>query len=273
MTDDDHKPQEGAQIESGGQESETQGGTTTAPTPSSGGQTQQEGTHGVQASPQTGPPTRQHGRSTSAGAASGSAMPSAGSSGLPGTGTQRARPQHKIKRDRRLLSYVNHEKANDTTDGGNSEHNMAIEAAARDAVCKYEIARGRTPQQMKQTFPGYDIVSRDLVRGTQRLIEVKGVAGEWNRTGVGLSRLQFTNAQEYPEQYWLYVVEFVSDPPRMRIHPIAKPATQVTSFMFDTNWRAVVDEEPIDPAIVFKRGVRVKHLTWGYGRIADVIVH
>jgi hypothetical protein len=194
---------------------------------------------------------------------------------VPGTGTSKPRPKHKVQRDRRLLSYVNHASGDDS-DGenrGNSEHNMAIEAAAREAVAKYEIARGRTPKQMALTHPGYDIVSQDTVRGTQRLIEVKGVAGEWNRTGVGLSRLQFTNAQEYPEQYWLYVVEFVSDPPRMRIHPISKPATQVASFMFDTNWRAVVDEEPIDPVIAFKRGVRVKHLTWGYGRIADVLVH
>jgi hypothetical protein len=149
---------------------------------------------------------------------------------------------------------------------------MAIEAAARDAVCKYEIARGRAPRQMALTHPGYDILSQDMVRGTQRLIEVKGVAGEWNKTGVGLSKLQFTNAQEYPEQYWLYVVEFVSDPPNMRIHPIAKPATQVTSFMFDGNWRAVVDEEPIDPVIAFRPGARVKHQDWGYGRIASVDV-
>ena len=193
---------------------------------------------------------------------------------VPGTGAKKSRPKHKVQRDKRLLSYVNHAGGEDADgeDGGNSEHNMAIEAAARDAVCKYEIAGGRTPKQMALTHPGYDIVSQDLVRGTQRLIEVKGVAGEWNKTGVGLSKLQFTNAQEYPELYWLYVVEFVSDPPNMRIHPIAKLATQVTSFMFDGNWRAVVDEEPIDPVIAFRPGARVKHQGWGFGRIATVDV-
>ena len=193
---------------------------------------------------------------------------------VPGTRAKKSRPKHKIQRDKRLLSYVNHAGGEDANanGGGNTEHNMAIEAAARDAVCKYEIARGRTPKQMALTHPGYDIVSQDLVRGTQRLIEVKGVAGEWNKTGVGLSRLQFTNAQDYPEQYWLYVVEFVSDPSNMRIHPIAKPATQVTAFMFDGNWRAVVDEEPIDPVIAFRPGVRVKHPNWGLGRIATVDV-
>jgi hypothetical protein len=192
----------------------------------------------------------------------------------PGTGSKKPRPKYKVQRDRRLLSYVNHASGNGAAgeDEGNSGHNMAIEAAARDAVCKYEIARGRTPKQMALTHPGYDILSQDMVRGTQRLIEVKGVAGEWNKTGVGLSKLQFANAQEYPEQYWLYVVELVSDPPNMRIHPIAKPATQVTSFMFDGNWRAVVDEEPVDPVVAFRAGVRVKHQDWGYGRIASVDV-
>ena len=191
------------------------------------------------------------------------------------TGAKRSRPKHKVRRDNRLLSYVNHAAGEDADgeDRGDSQHNVAIEAAARDAVCKYEIERGRAPKRMALTHPGYDIVSQDVVRRTRRLIEVKGVAGEWNKTGVGLSKLQFANAQEYPELYWLYVVEFVSDPRNMRIHPIAKPATQVTSFMFDGNWRAVVDEEPIDPVIAFRPGARVKHRSWGFGRIATIDVH
>ena len=42
--------------------------------------------------------------------------------------------------------------------------------------------------------------------------------------------------------------------------------------MFDGNWRAVVDEEPIDPVIAFRPGARVKHQDWGFGRIATVDV-
>lgn len=218
------------------------------------------------------------GESTSAAnqdvAAGGASPPERVGPGVARAGAKTSRPKHKVQRDKRLLSYVNHSGVEDTNrdpEGGN-EHNLAIEAAARAAVCKFEIARGRTPKQMPLTHPGYDIVSQDTVRGRQRLIEVKGVAGEWNRTGVGLSRLQFTNAQEYPEQFWLYVVEWVSDPPNMRVHPIAKPATQVTSFMFDGNWRAVVEEETIDPVVAFRAGVRIRHLNWGYGRIASVDV-
>ena len=72
-----------------------------------------------------------------------------------------------------------------------------------------------------------------------RDIEVKGVSGEWNQTGVGLSKVRFQKAQDCGERYWLYVVEFVSDSQRRRVHPIQDPATKVTTFMFDGNWRDV----------------------------------
>ena len=88
---------------------------------------------------------------------------------------------------------------------GASEHNLAVETAARGAVCDYEKARGRFPEQMAQTHPGYDIVSHDPLTREDRHIEVKGVTGEWNQTGVGLSKLQFSNAQDYGDRYWLYV--------------------------------------------------------------------
>ena len=188
-----------------------------------------------------------------------------------GAGVKKPRPKHKVQRDKRLLSYVNTgDTPGEEGDGRGSAHNVAVEAAARAAVCKYETERGRTPKQMPLTHPGFDIVSQDTVRDVRRLIEVKGITGEWNRMGVGLSKLQFLNAQDYPEEYWLYVVEFVGDPAAMRIHPIAGPATKVTSFMFDGNWKAVVDQEPVDPVVAFRTGVRVRHRDWGYGRIASV---
>ena len=46
---------------------------------------------------------------------------------------------------------------------------------AREAVCAYEKERGRVPEQMAQTHPGYDIISRNPVTGEDRFIEVKGV--------------------------------------------------------------------------------------------------
>ncbi len=160
--------------------------------------------------------------------------------------TKKSRPKRKEQWDRRLLSYVRQrqEESSDISDGeGLSDHNLAVEAVTREAVCAYEKERGRVTEQMAQTHPGYDIISRNPVTGEERFIEVKGVNGEWNQTGVGLSRLQFSNAQDYGDRYWLYVVEFAADPEHIRVHPIQSPATQVTAFMFDGNWREAVTDE------------------------------
>ncbi len=187
---------------------------------------------------------------------------------------KKSRPEHKEQWDRRLLSYVRRkqEKTSEAEEqDALSEYNLAIEIIARDAVCAYEKERGRVPEQMAQTHPGYDIISRNPVTGEDRFIEVKGVNGEWNQTGVGLSRLQFSNAQDYSDRYWLYVVEFVSDPEHIRVHPIRNPATQVTAFMFDGNWRDAVTEERADPSALFIPGVRIRHQDMGCGEIRDVV--
>ncbi len=187
------------------------------------------------------------------------------------------RPQHKEQWDRRLLSYVRR-KSEKTLKAGegrsnSSEHNLAVEAVARDAVCAYEKAQGRVAEQMAQTHPGYDIVSLDPLTGEERLIEVKGIDGKWNQTGVGLSRLQFSTAQKHRESYWLYVVEFTLDPEHLRIHPIQNPSTQVTSFMFDEHWREAATDERSDPTVLFVSGARIDHKSMGTGEIRDVTKH
>jgi len=186
---------------------------------------------------------------------------------------KKKRPKHKKQWDRRLLSYVRNNQAIYDEEGGgntNSEHNLAVEAVARDAVCAYEKKRGRIPEQMPQTHPGHDIESVDPLTGEERLIEVKGISGEWNKTGVGLSRLQFSNAQDYGNSYWLYVVELVSDPENLRVYPICSPASLVSAFMFDGAWRDAVSEEPADPSLAFIIGARVKHDNFGLGRIVKM---
>jgi hypothetical protein len=67
------------------------------------------------------------------------------------------------------------------------------------------------------------------------------------------------------------VVEFVSDPEHIRVHPIRSPATQVTAFMFDGNWRDAVTDERADPAAQFVPGVRIHHQSMGFGEIRNVV--
>lgn len=187
---------------------------------------------------------------------------------------RKSRSEHKKQWDRRLISYVRKndpaEQSTEDDAGQVREHNLAIETVSRAAVCEFEKKRGRIPEEMAQTHPGYDIESVDPDTGEGRLIEVKGINGEWNQTGVGLSRLQFSNAQDYGDRYWLYVVEFVSDPDNIRVHPIQSPASQVSSFMFDGNWRDAAVDEAEDPAAGFVPGVRVSHKTMGAGEILNV---
>jgi hypothetical protein len=152
------------------------------------------------------------------------------------------------------------------------EHNQAVEVLARDAVCKYEHGRGRIAEQMPITHPGYDIISRHPVTGEKRFIEVKGVSGEWNQTGVGLSDYQFNLSKdnEFESRYWLYVVESVSDHNHTRVLPIFDPAAKVKSFMFDSNWRYAVTDERADPTLAFVTGATIKHNYHGKGKILSM---
>ncbi len=202
------------------------------------------------------------------GAGRGGQPPTSGSTGP----RRKARGKHKEQWDRRLLSYVRQQLERTEGRPASTEHNLAVEVLARGAVCAYEKERGRNAQQMAQGHPGHDIVSNDPLTGEERLIEVKGIDGEWNQTGVGLSRTQFSNAQDYGDRYWLYVVEFASDPNHSRIHPIRNPAMQVTSFMFDGKWREAATDESPDPTKLFIPGVRVHHESMGAGEILDVVV-
>ena len=181
--------------------------------------------------------------------------------------------KYKEQRDRKLFSYVQHqqrESDESSGEGRGNEHNLNIEIISRGAVSKYEKERGRVVEQMPQTHPGYDIISRNPVSGEVRYVEVKGINGEWNQTGVGLSCLQFSTSQKYGNQYWLYVVELVSDQKNMRVHPIQNPSAKVTSFMFNENWRDVAAKEIIDPTAMYIPGARISHRSMGEGVIIDV---
>jgi hypothetical protein len=180
--------------------------------------------------------------------------------------------KHKEQWKKQLLSYVHQKKGaqpSETEGQGNREHNLAVEVESRKAVCNYEKERGRIAEEMSQTNPGYDIISRNPKTEEERIIEVKGVSGEWNETGVELSKTQFSNAQDFGDSYWLYVVEFVFEPEHRRVHPIQNPAKQVTSFMFDRGWRDAVTDERGDPSLSFTKGALVKHDLYGRGKIKD----
>ena len=187
----------------------------------------------------------------------------------------RKRQKYKQKWERRLLSYVKNSSENSdeaAPSNARRSHNLAVEARARRAVCEYEEARGRDPVEMAITHPGYDILSVAPGTGEERYIEVKGVTGEWNITGVGLSAYQFEMSRELRHRYWLYVVELFDDGSEPNVHPIEDPANKVTAFMFDGNWRDVSTREGEDRFARFVPGCRILHRTIGVGVILSVDV-
>lgn len=240
-----------------------------------GGEAEKPGSTETTESGSAGPPLP--GRESAGRDGSGHLNPSGARIGRGSQGAQRGRSSHKSSWDRQLISYVR-QRQNETDpgdeDGKGSEdaaYKLAVEAAARAAVCNYEEERGRKPEEMAQTHPGYDIISRNsTMDNIERYIEVKGTTGEWSQLGVGLSRLQFTNAQESGDQYWLYVVEFALEENGARVHAIQSPALKVDHFMFDGKWRHVATDETADPTLRFVAGARIDCGVLGEGMIADV---
>ena len=188
-----------------------------------------------------------------------------GSSARGGRGDEnRKKGSSRKSWDQKLRSYVRQKEAGQGSEQErpvpDQEHNLHIEMVTREIVCDYERDRGRIPEEMSQTHPGYDIISRreSSEEIIDRYIEVKGRDGEWGGMGVSVSRTQFSNAQDLGDKYWLYVVEYALDESAARVHPIQNPAMKVDSFMFDGGWRDVVDDEKADPTLRFVEGARVE---------------
>ena len=195
------------------------------------------------------------------------------------TGNTTTRPKKRSANkklwDRKLISYVKHRDPGQEQDTESSEfdreYKLSIEAASRVIVCQYENDRGREPEEMPQTHPGYDIISRRVgSEEVDRYIEVKATSGEWNKRGVSVSRTQFNEAQNYGDRYWLYVVEHALDKGSARIYAIQSPAMKVDSYMFDGGWREATSEETPDPTLRFIKGAIVDCGLLGVGTIVKV---
>ncbi len=196
-----------------------------------------------------------------------------------GTGGTKKKPRKrdpsKKAWDRKLISYVKQRDKGDEQDRESSEldreYKLSIEVASRAIVCAYERERGRDPEEMAQTHPGYDIVSRRIGDDeVDRYIEVKGTSVEWKQRGVSISRLQFSEAQNHGDKFWLYVVEHALDDTCARIHAIQSPAMKVDSFMFDGEWRKVAVDEEADPTLRYRVGTKIDCLNLGEAIIEKV---
>lgn len=180
-----------------------------------------------------------------------------------GRGRREGRKATGTKRRNRLRSYVRprKERRSDTEPraGRNSDHVYEVEAAARAMVCRYEEQRGRSTEEMPAMHPGYDIRSFNAEGNVERLIEVKGIDGEWIELGVGLKRRQFLEAWDEGDKFWLYVVEFAQDAEHACVHAIQNPAVKIDEYFFDQNWRGIAESGDDDLRAAFQPGARVRH--------------
>ncbi|MES2256454.1 MAG: DUF3883 domain-containing protein [Pseudomonadota bacterium] len=199
-----------------------------------------------------------------------------GSSGIPVTGRgSRTRGAATVPQTRRsrMLTYVstgqNHSEAANR-DGDDNNVSGEIDRAAVAAALKYEQARGWVAEEQLHGNPGYDIISRAAESTARRLIEVKGLAGEWTPRGIKLSHVQYGMAERHPDEFWIYIVENAPDLQRQRVSAIANPFSKVEEYWFDSGWKGISEEIATAEVLNIRVGARVSHSLWKTGVITAV---
>ena len=125
---------------------------------------------------------------------------------------------------------------------------------AREAVVRFERAKGRKATPMDELQPGYDVTSddvsltsEDVSRGVTRRIEIKGVTDQWIGTAtVKVSNRQFEdgrNCNDANIEYWLYVVDCLGSQ-RARVRTFRRAMKSPAHFYFQAqDWLNSVDEQ------------------------------
>lgn len=209
---------------------------------------------------------------------SGEPRTSAGPMPAPGPGTEGSGrnpgdrgPRPTVPQTQRLRSYVSREREQDqTANPGSGSYDNPIDEGAMQAALDFERRAGRLPERQTHTNPGFDIVSTDPATGAKRVIEVKGLAGEWNARGVKLSPTQFATAERHGDDFWLYVVERAEDVRTRLLTPLMNPFAKVEEFWFDDLWKEQAEAPVAAKDLAFTAGRRVRHKHFGTGILESV---
>lgn len=128
-------------------------------------------------------------------------------------------------------------------DGLDQAARMQIEEQAIALITSLEPALQRTPDGN----PGFDLYETNDKGQIVRWVEVKSMTRSMKERPVGLSRTQFDCAREKGDGYWLYVVEFATEPGKARVLRIQNPFAQARTFTFDHGWSQIAQGEPPPP--------------------------
>ena len=143
-------------------------------------------------------------------------------------------PASTLRTRRGFISYVTVSIDEDLEhlDGLNHQERMQLEEQAITLILNDEPMLRRTPPNNA----GFDLTEPNAAGETIRWIEVKAMKGTLKDYPVGLSRTQFTFAQQRRDTYWLYIVENAGNPKNSRIIQIRDPAGKARTFTFDHGW-------------------------------------
>jgi hypothetical protein len=167
--------------------------------------------------------------------------PTTPSSTQPTTNTRPSGKSKPQERRGRFVTYVvPPEQAPTQQTTAVSDHRTAVEKAGIMCVIRHEAEAGRRVKEMPPNHPGYDLESYDSDDQLVRYIEVKSTAGDWKADGVGLTKAEFEHAQEFGEDYWLYVVERADSPDHV-LHRIQNPGRLANQFFYDHGWRQLAE--------------------------------
>lgn len=129
-------------------------------------------------------------------------------------------------------------------DGLDQATRMKIEDQAITLIISQEPGLQRTPDGN----PGFDLFEANGGGQQVRWVEVKSMTGSLENRPVGISRTQFDFARAKGDAFWLYVVEYATDPSKARVLRIQNPVAQARTFTFDHGWSQVArTESPTTP--------------------------
>lgn len=179
---------------------------------------------------------------TSGGSAQGNGGVNGGGKGCGSGSCGRGKRTPGSAAGRPFISYVGTHRDDDGSDldGLEQSERMKIEGRAIDLILGLEPALRRTPEGN----PGYDLFEADANGLRTRWVEVKSMTGSLEDRPVGLSHTQFDFAREKGDAYWLYVVEYATDPKQARVLRIQNPVGLARTFTFDKGWREIAQTDP-----------------------------
>jgi hypothetical protein len=139
----------------------------------------------------------------------------------------------------RMVSYVESDKTHERLER-DERNDQKFGYKAELFVRDWLNDKGYEVKLLGGNNKGYDITAIDPNTGELKFIEVKGIRGNWNRTGVALSYSQMEKCLQEGDNYWFIVVENMLSNPV--INEFVNPAKLIDKYYFDGNWSKISEK-------------------------------